>query len=191
LIHCGMEEKKPPFIKRFSSAELQAVTRAAAMAEELVSNHYKLSATEWLRRKYDIKTQAELNPDEFVDGPLAQVIRYKGQPRTSALNSATYDYYKICLQDHQVLKTLGESPDLKLFPFTLYIITHELIHVVRFSRFLQNFAASEKERTEEEIHVHRRTLAILQHVAVEDLTAVFAFYRAWHSQNEVFRTVSA
>lgn len=165
------------------------VTRAATMAEELVSNHYKLSASQWLNRKYDIKTQAELTPDEFVDGPFAQVIRYKGQPQASTLNSAYYDFYKICLQDHQILKTLSKRPTLKLFPFTLYIVTHELIHIVRFSRFLQNFAASEKERTQEEVHVHRRTLEILQNVAVEDLKEVFAFYQAWHTHSEVFRTI--
>lgn len=191
LVHCSMAPEKPIIKHQFSSDDLQVVTRSATMAEELVSNHYKLSASQWLNRKYDIKTQAELDPDELVDGPFAQVIRYKGQPQASTLNSATYDFYKICLQDHQILATLAESPELKLFPFTLYIITHELIHIVRFSRFLQNFAASEKERTQEEIHVHLRTLEILQNVAVADLTAVFTFYKAWHNQNEVFRTAPA
>ena len=167
------------------------VTRAATMAEELVSNHYKLSASQWLKRKYDISTQADLTPNEIVAGPFAQVIRYKGQPDASLLNSATYDFYKICLQDAQILITVRANPDLKLFPFTLYIITHELIHIVRFSRFLQNFAASEKERTQEEVHVHKRTLEILQNVAVADLSAVFAFYKEWHTRNEVFRTAPA
>lgn len=176
---------------QFSSEELQVVTRAATMAEELVSNYYKFSASQWLNRKYDIKTQAELSSDEIVLGPFAQVIRYKGQPEASHLNSATYDFYKICLQDHQILKTVAEKPDLKLFPFTLYIITHELIHIVRFSRFLQNFAASEKERTREEIHVHQRTLEILKNVTVENLAAVFTFYKEWHTSNEIFRTAPA
>lgn len=183
-----MAKDKQPIESQFSSKELQVVTRAATMAEELVSNHYKLSASQWLNRKYDIKTQAELNPDEIVSGPFAQVIRYKGQPEASPLNSATYDFYKICLQDAQIMKTVRVKPDLKLFPFTLYIITHELIHIVRFSRFLQNFAASEKERSREEIHVHQRTLEILRNVSVENLAAVFTFYKAWHTHDEVFRT---
>jgi len=183
-----MDEERSLLKNQFAPKELQVVTRAATMAEELVSNHYKLSASQWLNRKYDIKTQAELHPDEIVDGPFAQVIRYRGQPEASTLNSATYDFYKICLQDHQILKTLAEKPHLRLFPFTLYIVTHELIHIIRFSRFLQNFTASEKERTKEEVHVHRRTLEILQNVAVEDLDAVFTFYQAWHTHNEVFRT---
>lgn len=183
-----MDEEQSLLKVTFSPEELQVVTRAATMAEELVSNHYKLSTSQWLNRKYDIKTQAELHPNEIVAGPFAQVIRYKGQPEASPLNSATYDFYKICLQDHQILKTLSEQPDLKLFPFTLYIVAHELIHIVRFSRFLQNFAASEKERTKEEVHVHRRTLEILQNVTVEDLDSVFTFYKAWHTHNEVFRT---
>lgn len=179
---------KPLIKHQFSSDDLQVVTRAATMAEELVSNHYKLSASQWLNRKYDIKTRAELNRDEIVAGPFAQVIRYKGHPEASSLNSASYDFYKICLQDDQILKALQTQSDLKLFPFTLYIITHELIHIVRFSRFLQNFTASDKERTREEIHVHQRTLEILQNVSVENLAAVFTFYKEWHTKSEVFRT---
>ncbi len=183
-----MERRKPLVENQFTPEQLQVVNHAATMAEELVSNHYKLSANQWLNRKYDIKTQAELDLDELVDGPFAQVIRYKGHPEASSLNSAAYDFYKICLQDHQILKTLQIQSDLKLFPFSLYIITHELIHIVRFSRFLQNFAASEKERTREEIHVHQRTLEILKNVSVENLAAIFTFYKEWHTANEVFRT---
>ncbi len=186
-----MGEKQPSFKALFSPEELQVVTRAATMAEELVSNHYKLSASQWLTRKYDISTQAELTPDEIVEGPFAQVIRYKGHPEASSLNSASYDFYKICLQDDQILKALQTKSDLMLFPFTLYIITHELIHIVRFSRFLHNFTASDKERTREEIQVHQRTLEILQNVSVENLAAVFTFYKEWHTNSEVFRTAPA
>lgn len=59
----------------FNPQQLSIITHAAGMAEELVSNHFKMSASQWLRPKYDVKTLAELDPTEVVDGPFAQIIR--------------------------------------------------------------------------------------------------------------------
>ena len=49
----------------FDAAQILVVNQAVAMAEELVSNHYKMSLNQWLRPKYDVKTLAELSPDEL------------------------------------------------------------------------------------------------------------------------------
>ena len=77
------------------------------------------------------------------------------------MGSATYDLYKICLQDDAILVALDQHPELAMLPFALYIITHELIHIVRFSKFLQGFDASAEERLSEEKRVHERTHEIL------------------------------
>jgi hypothetical protein len=119
------------------------------MAEDLVSNHYKMTTREWLRPTYDVKTLAELEPGEIIDGPFAQIIRYRGQPKEASLSSTTYDFYKICLQDHTILTALQKNLELRLLPFSLHH-HHELIHIVRFSRFLQGFEASPDERLAEE-----------------------------------------
>ena len=142
---------------KFSRAQLEIVNEAVAMAEELVSNHYKLAASQWSGRRYDVKTAADLKADEILDGPFAQVIRYEGRSTGVPLNSDSFDFYKVCLQDHTILDTLRRAPELSLFPFTLYIVTHELIHIVRFSLFLQSFEASDDERLAEEKRVHDKT----------------------------------
>ncbi len=49
-----------------------------------------------------------------------------------------------------------------MFPMLLYIVTHELVHVIRFSQFLALFEAPEEEKAREEILVHRLTQKILQ-----------------------------
>ncbi len=170
--------------QRFNPRELDTITHAAGMAEELVSNHYKMSASQWLRPKYDVQTLAGLTPPEVIDGPFAQIIRYKGQPNEASLSSATYDFYKICLQDHAVLAALRKHPDLDLLAFALYIITHELIHIVRFSRFLQGFEASPAERLEEEKRVHARTHELLRELKVPGLPAVLNFYTDWRTAFE-------
>ena len=43
-----------------------------------------------------------------------------------------------------------------LFSLVVYIATHELIHIVRFSKFLQNFHASPDEKQAEEKRVHEK-----------------------------------
>jgi hypothetical protein len=171
-------------LKWFSPNEIGIVNEAAAMAEELVSNAYKMSASQWLRRKYDFKTMAELGPGEIVHGPFAQIIRYEGQRPDSSLGSDAYDFYKICLQDHAILDALRQNLHLRLLPFCLYILTHELIHIVRFSKFLCSFVATDMERLTEESIVHRKTHAILSSISVLGLPEVFSYYRQWREPVE-------
>jgi len=163
----------------FDTEQINIINTAVEMAEELVSNHYKMSANQWLRPKYDIRTLSDLSHDEIIAGPFAQIIRYKGQREDSLLGSSTYDFYKICLQDHTILSVTDQSESIELFPLLLYIITHELIHIVRFSRFLQNFDASAEDKMKEESRVHQLTHDILHAVQYPDLSHVMAFYDRW------------
>jgi hypothetical protein len=171
-------------LKWFTPHEIRVVNEAAALAEELVSNAYKMSASQWLRRKYDFKTMAELTPGEIVHGPFAQIIRYEGQRPGSSLGSDTYDFYKICLQDHAILEVLQQNLHLRLLPFCLYILTHELIHIVRFSKFLCSFVATDMERMTEEGIVHRKTHDILNGVCLIGLPEVFGYYHKWREPVE-------
>ena len=66
-------------LTKFSPEEIQIVTDSTVMAEELVSNHYKMSASQWLHPMYDVKTLADLEPGEVIHGPFAQIIRYEGK----------------------------------------------------------------------------------------------------------------
>ena len=179
-----MEKKRPSAVdapRIFGPAEIQIVNSSVAMAEELVSNFYKMSASEWLHPKYDVKTRIDLTQDEIVDGPFAQVIRYEGQLKDTSLGSTSYDFYKICLQDHAILSALETASGLELFPFILYIIAHELIHIVRFSKFLQNFDATAEERMEEEKRVHKYTHDILRPVRLKGVSIVLEFYKHWRA----------
>jgi hypothetical protein len=167
-------------LQHFEDGELRVVNEAVTIAEEMTSNAYKMSSAEWGRHRYDIKTLADLNPDEIIDGPFAQIIRYVGRKPTTSLSSSEYDFFKICLQDHAILSALKRTPGLRLSAFVLYIVTHELIHVVRFTKFLQAFEASAAEKIIEEARVHEKTQAILRPAQILGMGAVFDFYKAWH-----------
>ena len=173
-------------LRKFNGKQLKIVNKAAEMAEELVSDYHKISASQWLRRRYDIKTLADLSPEEIVSGPFAQVIRYKAHPKDSCLGSAAYDFYKICLQDNSILAVISDFNAIKLCPFTLYIITHELIHIVRFSEFLQNFNASHEEKLAEETRVHNNTHEILKSVKLPGISNVLKFYDKWRVSVDKF-----
>ena len=169
-------------LETFTPKQIHIVNRAAVLAEELVSNAYKLSANEWLRRRYDIKTLADLSPNEIVHGPFAQIIRYHAQRTDTSLPTSSYDFYKICFQDHTIIAKLKSAPDLKLFPFSLYTVTHELIHIVRFTKFLQNFVATDEEKMAEEHRVHQKTHDILVGLRINGLSPVLTFYRQWQTR---------
>ena len=163
----------------FNLSQISVVDNSVTLAEELVNNYYKLSSSQWFKKKYDIKTLADLSDNEIVDGPFAQILHYKGRHKDSALESKSYDFYKICLQDHAILSAIHHFPHLQLLPFTLYIIIHELIHVVRFTKFLQNFYASSEEKLTEEKRVHEGTRNILKDLRLTGLEEVLEFYREW------------
>ncbi|WP_372678267.1 hypothetical protein [Desulfosarcina sp.] len=182
-----MKKKFP--IPTFKNDELTIVNNAVAMAEEVVSNYYKMSASQWLHPKYDVKTLVDLADDEIVNGPFAQIIRYEGKVKGGVLGSSAYDFYKICIQDHSILDVLGKRPEIGLSPFALYVVTHELVHIVRFSRFQQNFNASEVEKLDEERRVHRITHDILDSLKTAGLGAVLDFYATWRLPFDGLKTI--
>jgi hypothetical protein len=58
----------------------------------------------------------------------------------------------------------------------VYVLTHELVHIVRFSRFEANFEASWPERCREEDTVHRLTGQILAPLNYLGLAPVWQYY---------------
>ncbi len=166
-------------LQYFSPFQLRQVTRAVDMAEELVSNHYKLSTSQLRRLNYDVKTLVDLSAEEIVAGHFAQLVKYRLKRNDVLLETEAEDFYKICLQDHSILTVLEKHPELEFTGFILYIVCHELIHVVRFRRFLQQFDASEAEKLAEERRVHAKTNDILSTVPMDGIAPVLAFYENW------------
>ncbi len=154
----------------------ELLREATVIAEEMTSDFYKLTPNCWRRARYDILTLEGLEQDEISSHALALVAKYRGCHRDRVLKSAVFDFYRICLQDHNILKALDSCPDLSLLPLLLYIITHELVHVVRFSRFQALFEAPEEQKNEEERQVHLLTQKILKPLKSPELPRVMRYY---------------
>ncbi len=168
----------------FNREELLKVDEAVKISEELANNFFKMSSGQWLRNRYDIKTAKDLDEHEHVYGPFAQVIKYEARKKEVPLGSSSYTLYKVCLQDDAILSSI-QKEKLFLEPFLLYILTHELVHIIRFSKYKQRYEnKNEADVTlEEERQVHLLTHEILKFLSIPGLMKVFEFYKNWRIGN--------
>ncbi len=167
------EIERVPFDRR----EIQALEQAIEIAEDLVSNHYKISTSDWKRYRYDIRSLTDLTAEEITDMAFAQIRRYLRCPDQKLRGGNPADYFKICLQDHVIRKATQRDSHIDLLPLAVYIVIHELIHVTRFARFLQRFDASPAEQEAEEARVHDLTFTVLRNCRVSGIQEILAAFR--------------
>jgi hypothetical protein len=166
----------------FNPGQIQVVSQAVEIAEDVTANHFKISTAEWRHVRYDIRTLAELDTGEITDHAFAQIIRYSG---TRDHGERHYDYFKICLQDHNIMSATERDQQLQLLPLTVYVVTHELVHVVRFCKFLHNFEAEPSERRQEEMKVHEITHKTLENLKLPRLEYVLNTYRNYQFMEQL------
>jgi hypothetical protein len=161
----------------FHQDEISVVSHSIEVSEELISDHYKISTSQWRHYRYDIQTLKDLREKEVTDIAFAQIHRYarclQEKPRGSELG----EYFKICLQDHVIRRAIHRDPSIQLFPLSLYIVTHELVHVVRFAKFLQRFDTTTAEQEAEESRVHQLTYQLLQNLRMAGLPEVLSVFK--------------
>ncbi len=170
----------------FSKQELEKLDNTVLQAEELVNNFFKLSSGHWLKNRYDIKTAKDLDLHEQICGPFAQVVKYAARKNDAPLGSSAFSFYRVCLQDPAILSLVETNRAIQLAPFLLYILTHELIHIVRFLRFEHRYEnVGEADLTlAEERKVHDLTHRVLSKVSLDGIQEVFDFYGQWRQDLE-------
>jgi hypothetical protein len=161
----------------FNQEQIQVVSKAVEIAEDVTANYFKISTGQWKYARYDIRTLAELKAEEITEYAFAQIIRYTRKSDHTLPRERHYDFFKICLQDHNILAAVDRDEPLQLFPLVVYVVTHELVHVVRFCKFLQNFEADLPERQKEEKQVHKITQQALSRLNLPDLDHVLRAYQ--------------
>ncbi|MBP8646262.1 MAG: hypothetical protein KBH99_09095 [Syntrophobacteraceae bacterium] len=173
----------------FGEEEVAVLGEAVEMSEELISDFFKISTSEWKRYRYDFKSLKDLSEGEITDHAFAQIRRYRRSPHQRLRGSEPGDYFKICLQDHVIRQAIYRDPHIRLFPLTAYIAAHELIHVVRFSRFLQSFDSFPWERREEEKRVHALTEELLRNCRIQGLEEVLEAFRECYTMETFQKAV--
>ena len=163
--------------RSFSGSDLQTLGDALDVAEDRIDSVYKLSLRQWRRCRFDVKTLNRLNEKEITAHVFALLNKHAVTQDSARWVTGAHDTYIICVQDHQILRALDRDKNLSLLAILVYVFTHELIHVVRFSTFDQRFEVSGPVREREETFVHAKTFEILNDVAIPQLDYVLEAYR--------------
>lgn len=101
---------------------------------------------------YDVKTLADPDTEIPHEGTFAQLLRV--EPVHSTLPA----HYRVCLHDMEILEFLGGNPDIDLLSLITFIMTHELLHIHRFTTGKADFFS---ESRDEEIVVDALTRVLL------------------------------
>ncbi len=161
----------------FTKQQRLWVGEALEIAESLAEANLKIDLTDSAKYFYDLRTLINLQGAEKTDRALAQVCKYEYLRTKSFRAKKSRDFYRICLQDDKILKAAAWESPLFLRALIIYVITHELIHVIRFSENPRIFHLQIKEKRAEEKGVHRLTYNLLKGLPEPELDELLERYR--------------
>ncbi|MEW6184145.1 MAG: hypothetical protein AB1585_00225 [Thermodesulfobacteriota bacterium] len=171
--------------RHFTPGEISWVDKALEIAEDSTCNYYHISTSNWKKYDFEISNLAQLRKEEITSRGLAQITRYVFPSPYRIPTVYPRDYYHICLQDHNILRVVDRGEGIELFPLMVYVLTHELVHVVRFRKFMQRFDVGAEEKVLEEKKVHQTTYQILNALKGIRLDPVFESYLGHRCPNEI------
>jgi hypothetical protein len=155
----------------FSAHDRRAVSEAERLASDLVTRFYAIAPREWGAMRYEVRTLGQLEPEEVHDDALAHVLCYDVRKTVGGRLVHAGELFRICVQDHRLLHH-HRAASLPLRPLLLYVLTHELVHVVRFGQRLQDPGLPRELRPGEEARVDHTARTILRGAGVRGLGAV-------------------
>ena len=162
----------------FNTKQLYVLGEALDIAEDMTSNHFKLSLSQWRQNPFDVRTLSNFFGEDIRDNAFALLKKYA--PAGNENVEPSYkrrEFYLICMQDHRILKALQRDRQLELLPLLAYILTHELVHIVRFCKFQVRFDTQEEtSRKKEENSVHQITYEILKDLPLPNLSSILDSY---------------
>ncbi len=162
--------------RSFSYHQMATLAEALQIAEEVTSDHFKFSSGQWKRHPYDVRLRDTWQHLPVPCNVFAVLDKVNRAGEILCPRAKGKDFYFILLQDERILSAISRDERLELLPLMLYIFTHELIHIVRFSNFLQRFEVSQEVREQEERKVHGLAYDILRRVPIKDLGYVLQSY---------------
>ncbi len=141
-------------------------------AENRTLRYYCIPPHRWERLQYDLLTRQDGEWEPLPDSALARVQRlYHVRPAKSQ-----FDFFRIQLNDPGILNVVHrENLHADLYPLLLYILTHEMVHMVRLSTILPEEPES---REAEENRVQGVAFRILANTPYHRLRPILARFYA-------------
>lgn len=161
----------------FDRKQRSWVGDALETAEELAGRFFQVDLEDYERFPYDLQTLINLRGEEKTPKALAQVCKYEYHKEERFQHIRKKLFYRICLQDDKILETANKERAAILKPLLLYIVAHELIHVIRFSLDPGKFHLSPNEKIFEEKNVHRLTYDLLKPIQDSKTEILLERYR--------------
>jgi hypothetical protein len=130
----------------FSAPQRNLVFRALDEAEDRTAGYYCIPPFRWEQLRYDLLTQTDHGWEPLPDLTLARV-RYLQRVNTRQ----PFDFYRIELNDRSILAAARREKLIRnLYPFLVYILTHEMVHMVRLNSILDDRANTQAHPDESE-----------------------------------------
>ncbi len=159
----------------FSTEHLVVLDEAVKTSEELVTEYFDLSSRNWLRHPYEICTLRDASEKEHPGDALAHLVRYAKNFEDKMRGTDSPVLYKIILNDQKILNHFLVRDGISIYSMLVYVISHELVHIVRFGSFRVHPETAEREL--EESHVHDLTNDILSNVPIKEMTVVLDYFK--------------
>lgn len=140
--------------------------RNLLMKSSVIAEHIISKETQWcVRDLYDVKTHVEMDEPEKVDGVFAHLLMLESE------DSRTRTHYRVCLQDNEIFDFLGRNREIDVLSFITFIMTHELLHIHRFSTGKADFYSFQED---EEVYVDSLTRLFLTKNPITGLKKILA-----------------
>lgn len=163
--------------RHFNEKEMDLTNQTLDRAVSLTRDYCDIDPKDWKDMKFELKSLKDLNKNEITDEAFAQLAQYRGVS-SKASQGYRFNFYRICLQDDKILNAVSEREDKTVLkPLLLYVVTHELIHIVRFNKLQKSFNSSWIEKEIEEKSAHQDTYHILKNTDVFGMDHVLDHYK--------------
>ena len=170
----------------FQPEHIEILSKAVVMAEDILTDAFSLTHEYWKKNPFEVKTLKDVDYRGEIQGIFAHLAKYGTRLEDKKSGGQAYCLYRIVLIDPEILKATGGNMQI-LTPFFLYIITHELLHILRFSFF--KCGIFQEDKTQEEAHVHALTNELLMPVKLARMGEVIDFFKGKQRLNPNIKEV--
>jgi hypothetical protein len=143
----------------FSQVHRTILARAIDEAETRTSGYYCIPPHGWQRLRYDLITRSDYEWEPLPESALARIQQLQ---QISMRRRERSDFFRIQLNDSSILSAARrENLESDLYSFFVYILTHEMVHMVRLGTILDDTEFPGTDVASEEDRVDRISRQIL------------------------------
>ncbi len=154
----------------FNASQRRLVINALSEAEDRTLLYYCIPPRHWQHLRYDLITGSDSGWTPLPEVALAKVQRIE---QINARRRNPMEFFRIQLNDPSILGAVRRDRlEPILYPFLVYILTHEMVHLVRLSTILNEAEQLPYSAELEEVRVERISRQILRRAGSDSFKPV-------------------